>query len=88
MRRADRRAELAQDLVAGAMAETIVDALEAVDVEIDDAERRKRATRARALELDRAFEAAPVEQPGQTVAARQGLERAPIATHLRDQERR
>src|SRR5580765_5696040 len=86
-RRPDARRQLAQDLIAGAVAETVVDALELVDVEIDDAERLARAARARALGRERGLEAAPVEEAGEAVRARQRFERAAIATNAPDQRR-
>jgi hypothetical protein len=77
--------QLAQDLVSGTMAEAIVDRLEPVDVEVDDAKRLACAPCARELGGERGLEAAPVEKAGEAIGARQRFERASIATHAPDQ---
>jgi len=73
------------------VAEAVVDGLEAVDVEIDDAQRHARSTRPRALGFDGGLERAPVREPvrepSEAVVARQLVEDAMVASHPRDQRR-
>ena len=59
-RLADDRGERLQRLVAGAVAELVVEALEVVDVEQADRELAAVALEARALDLERLHQAAPV----------------------------
>ena len=58
----------AQRLVAGAVAEAVVDALEAVEVADDHAQALLGAPRALELDVEDLLEAAPVEQAGERVA--------------------
>jgi len=51
------------------VAEPVVDSLEIVDVEIDDAERTVRTARSRAFDFDGRFECASIEQAGQGIGA-------------------
>ena len=70
-RRHERRGDLAQQPVAGLVAERVVDRLELVEVEHHEAERVAPATMA----LEPVLERAVVEQAGQVVGARADLDR-------------
>ncbi len=73
MRALDARGHLAEDLVAGAVAEAVVDALEAVDVEEVDG---RGVAAAAAIDRVRepVTEEGAVGQPGERVVERQALE--------------
>ena len=69
--RRDDLADAAQDLVAGEVAEPVVDGLELVEVHHQQAEAAARAGAPGDLALDRREEEGPVEQPRQRVDRRQ-----------------
>ena len=70
--RAHPRRELAQDLVAGGVPEEVVDELEAVEVDIGEAERPLAGDPGRLAQAD--LEPAPVQQAGQRVVVDEELE--------------
>jgi len=80
-----RICKLPQHLISGGMAEPVVDLLEAVQVEIDQAQRNTRTLRAGALDIDEGPEDMAVLQAGQSVRLRLRFEPAMIVADFRDQ---
>jgi len=84
-RLAYRPAQLLQDEIAGAVPGAIVDLLEVVEVDVDQAQRHRCAPGARPIVLDRFLERAAVPQPGQHVGPRQREHLEVVAVDLAHQ---
>jgi len=73
---------LAEDFIARVVAKGVVDALEAVQVDIEDGHPLAVAVDPRQRRLERLMEAATIEQPGERIGYRLGFQlRMEIAHH-------
>ncbi len=73
---------LAEDFIARVVAEGVIDALEAVQVDIEDGHPLAVAVDPRQRRLQRLMEAAAIEQPGERIGYRLGFQlRMEIAHH-------
>src|SRR3546814_3756331 len=80
--RGEQPGQLAQDRVAGMVAERVVDTLEVIDIERQQGQWRAVAPGPRDLRLDGVLEMPAIPEAGQAVGSRQHFDDLPRGVHL------